>query len=134
MRIAVGADFEALGRQIFQLAVVEKPLPVVDRNVEGPLDSSGPQELGQFLIGVIAVIPAGGNNPSFLRAVQMIPKSALQTRRELTTIGRLYYTMGSRLLTMCFIEVSPVVRKWTITRQPRKNLRGHVAQLANACS
>ena len=76
----MGADFKALGRQIFQLAVVEWTLPVVDRNVEGPLDSPGSQELGQFLIGVVPVIPAGGYNPGFLRAVQMIPKSVFKPR------------------------------------------------------
>src|SRR5467141_2561598 len=107
VRIAVGADFKALGRQIFQLAVVEWPLPVVDRNVEGPLDSSGPQELGQFLIGVAAVIPAGGYYPGFLRAVQMIPKSALQTPRESSSMCRSCYTLASRLLTMYLDENSP---------------------------
>jgi hypothetical protein len=70
------------------------------------LDSSGPQEFGKFLIGLVAVIPAGGYNPGFLRAVQMIPKSALQTPGESSTICRFCYTLASRLLTMYFIEDS----------------------------
>src|SRR5580692_7138064 len=62
VRKPMGSDFKTLRRQAPQLAVVQWPLPVVDRNVEGAANSPRSQEFSNFQIGVVAVIPTRGHN------------------------------------------------------------------------
>ena len=114
----MGADFKADGGQVFQPARVEGPRLVVDGNVECPLDPFGPQEVGQFEIGVVTVIPAGGYNPWIFRILHLIPMTAFRTLRGPRSLSQIKLRAGDGSVNSMFHY-----KLWTTSGHPAEPRR-----------